>query len=243
MVPPARRFSGWHRTSVDQRALATAIGRAARPGRPRLEILGASPRPVRSVGLVAGSFDPMTVAHAALAEALGTDLTLLVWSPATLPKETGPGGTPSPTLLEPEAVLASLVAWCEPRTWARAAVSSHGLLVDQVEAAASSFPRSRLVLGMGSDKLRQLFDRRWYEDRDSVLDRLFDRAEVATAARSGAEPDVVADEPRWSGRIRAVRLPAEVAASSSRTVREAVRAGRDVSSIVPPEVLPFVREG
>lgn len=242
MVPPARGFSGWHRTSVDRRALAAAIGRTARPGRPRLEILGASPTPVRSVGLVAGSFDPMTVAHAALAEALGTDLTLLVWSPATLPKETGPGGAPSPPLVEPETVLASLVSWCEPRPWARTAVSSHGLLVDQVEAAAASFPRSRLVLGMGSDKLRQLLDRRWYKDRDSVLDRLFDRAEVATAARSGAGPDV-ADEPRWAGRIRAVRLPAEVAAVSSRSVREAVRAGRDVSSIVPPEVLPFVREG
>ena len=66
---------------------------------------------------------------------------------------------------------------------------------------------------------------------------------LATAARSGDELDVAADEPRWFGRIRGVRLPPEVAAVSSRTVREAVRAGRDVSSIVPPEVLPFVREG
>jgi nicotinic acid mononucleotide adenylyltransferase len=227
---------------MDRRALAAAIERAARRGRPRLEILGAPPAAVRSVGLLAGSFDPMTVAHAALAEALGTDLTLLVWSPATLPKEAGPGGPPSPALLEPEDVLASLLSWCEPRLWARAAISSHGLLADQVEAAAVSFPRSRLVLGMGFDKLRQLFDRRWYEDRDDVLDRLFDRAEVAVAARAGDAPDPAAGEPRWSGRISAVRLPPDVAAVSSRTVRDAVRAGEDVSASVPPEVLSFVRE-
>jgi nicotinic acid mononucleotide adenylyltransferase len=242
MVPPAYAFPGWHRTGMDRRALAAAIERAARPGRPRLEILGTRPPSAQSVGLVAGSFDPMTAAHAALAEALGTELTLLVWSPATLPKETGPGGAPSPPLLGPEDVVASLLSWCRPRASTRVAVSSHGLLVDQVEAAAASFPRSRLVLGVGSDKLRQLLDRRWYEDRDEVLDRLFDRAEVAVAAREGDASDVAADEPRWSARIRTVRLPPELAAVSSRAVREAVRRGEDVSATVPPEVLAFVRE-
>jgi nicotinic acid mononucleotide adenylyltransferase len=226
---------------MDGRALAAAIERADRPGGPRLEILGASPPAVGSVGLVAGSFDPMTVAHAALAEALGTDLTLLVWSPATLPKEAGPGGDPSPPLLEPEDVLASLLAWCDPRAWARVAVCSHGLLADQVEAAAPSFPRSRLVLGMGSDKVLQLLDPRWYEDRDAVLGRLFDRAEVAAATRAGHAMEVVLAETRWSDRIRTVRLPAALAAISSRAVREAVRQGEDVAKAVPPEILPFVR--
>lgn len=195
------------------------------------------------MGLVAGSFDPMTVAHAALAEALGTDLTLLVWSPATLPKEAGPGGDPSPPLLDPEDVLASLLAWCDPRPWARVAVCSHGLLADQVEAAAARFPGARLVLGMGSDKLRQLVDRRWYEDRDAALDRLFDRAEVAVASRAGEAPDVAEDAPRWSARIRTVRLPTGVAEISSRLVRNGVRAGRDVSAVVPSEVLPFALGG
>jgi nicotinic acid mononucleotide adenylyltransferase len=208
-----------------------------------LEILGASPPPVGSVGLVAGSFDPMTVAHAALAAALGTDLTLLVWSPATLPKEAGPGGDPSPPLLEPEEVLASLLVWCGPRPWARVAICSHGLLADQVEAAAASFPRSRLVLGMGSDKVLQLLDPGWYQDRDAVLGRLFDRAEVAAAARAGHAMEVVLAETRWSERIRTVRLPAALAAISSRAVREAVRQGEDVAKAVPPEILPFVRGG
>src|ERR671919_652014 len=92
MVPPVLPFPAWHRTSVDRRFLAEAVRRATLPGRPRLEVLGPAPPAAGSVGLVAGSFDPMTAAHAALAEALDTELTLLVWSPATLPKAVGPGG-------------------------------------------------------------------------------------------------------------------------------------------------------
>ncbi|MGH2766723.1 MAG: hypothetical protein ACRDKA_12535, partial [Actinomycetota bacterium] len=96
---------------MDRSFLTGAIERAGRPGRPRVEILGGPPPAVASVGMVAGSFDPMTVAHAALAGALGTELGLLVWSPATLPKQPGPRGAAAPPLLEPEDRLRSLVAW------------------------------------------------------------------------------------------------------------------------------------
>lgn len=237
MVPPASAFPACHRTGMDRGALIDVIDRAGRPGGPRLELLGASPPPARSVGLVAGSFDPMTVAHAAIADALGTELTLLVWSPATLPKEAGPGGDPSPPLLRPDDVLASLLAWTGPRPRARVAVCSHGLLADQAEAAGAAFPRASLVLGMGSDKLHQLLDPRWYEGRDLVLERLFARAEVAVAVRAG-HPAWTTD-PRWSARIRTLELPAALATISSRAVRRAVRRGEDVSAAVPPEVLPF----
>src|ERR671918_198607 len=92
MVPPVLPFPAWHRTGVARRFLTEAVRRATLPGQPRLEVLGPAPSAAGSVGLVAGSFDPMTAAHAAFAEALDTELTLLVWSPATLPKEAGPGG-------------------------------------------------------------------------------------------------------------------------------------------------------
>src|ERR687891_482089 len=107
MVPPVLPFPAWHRTGVDRRFLTEAVRRATLPGRPRLEVLGPAPSAAGSVGLVAGSFDPMTAAHAAFAEALDTELTLLVWSPATLPKEAGPGGDPSAALLLPEDRLFS----------------------------------------------------------------------------------------------------------------------------------------
>jgi nicotinic acid mononucleotide adenylyltransferase len=194
--------------------------------------------------MVPGSFDPMTVAHAALAGSVGAELALLVWSSATLPKERGPGGGAAPPLLEPEDRLASMQAWCAPRPWAQVAICSHGLLADQAEATAAAFPGARLVFGIGSDKVLQLLDPGWYEDRDADLGRLFARAEVAWALRSGDEEPIRAAlerEPRWRGRIRRLDLPADVAEISSRAVRRAVRRGEDVAASVPPEVLPFVR--
>jgi len=229
---------------VDRAAIASALERAARPGRPRLEVLGSAPRRPGSVGLVAGSFDPMTVAHARLVGALGANLTLLLFSSGTLPKERGPGGEPSPPLLGPQERVASLLAHAASRQGVMAALCSHGLFADQAEAAASAFPHSRLVFGVGSDKVLQLFDPAWYEDREAALGRLFGLAEVAYAVRAGDEGRVealVAREVRWRDRIWRIDLAPEVAAISSRRVREAIRRAEDVAGLVPPEVLPFVR--
>ena len=231
--------------AVDRAEIRPALGRAGQPGRPRVELLEPqSAGNPRSVGLVPGSFDPVTVAHAALAGALGTEVTLLVYSPATLPKQRGPGGDPHPPLLDEEARLASLLAWSDAHPGTAVAVSSHGLLADQAAAAAAVFPRARLLFGVGSDKVLQLFDRRWYEDRDADLDRLFSRAEVVYAVRAGDEDRLQAclkDNVRWSSRLRPLDLPPEVAGVSSRAVRDAVARGEDVTASVPPEVRPFVQ--
>jgi nicotinic acid mononucleotide adenylyltransferase len=124
------------------------------------------------------------------------------------------------------------------------ALCSHGLLADQASAAAEAFPNARLVFGVGSDKVVQVLDPRWYDDRDRALDRLFVRAEVAYAMRSGDQERVaraLAAAGRWRARIRFLVVDASLAALSSRAVRVALRRGEDVSSLVPGEVLPFVR--
>jgi nicotinic acid mononucleotide adenylyltransferase len=193
---------------------------------------------------VAGSFDPMTVAHEALARALETELTLLVYSAATLPKEPGPGGPPRPPLLGEEDRLASLLAWCAPRSGNAVAVCSGGLYADQAEAAAAAFPGARIRFGLGSDKVLQLFDPGWYRDRDADLDRFFSITEVAYAERAGDRDrlrDRLASNPRWASRLRRLDLPPDMADVSSRAVREAVARGEDVSSSVPREVQSFVQ--
>ena len=221
------------------------------PGPPRLEVLGGAERSARAgrprtVGLIPGSFDPLTVAHVALAEALLTDLTLFVYSAATLPKQAGARGEVTPPLLPAEDRVASLLAYCASRPQLRVALSSHGLYVDQVVAAASAFPGARLLLGMGSDKLAQLADPSWYDDRDAALNELFSRAELFFAQRrlSPGEPGAALGElTRWKGRLRRMTLPEAVMRVSSRAVRDALRTGGDVSALVPREVMPFLRPG
>ncbi len=200
----------------------------------------------RSVALVAGSFDPMTVAHAALAEAAleRADLAVLVYSIRTLPKE-GPASGP----LFPEADrIAVLERFCAARTRAVVGLCSHGLLADQVEAVRERFPPARLSLVMGSDKVLQLLDPRWYQDRDAVLGRLFQHADVLYAVRGGEEGlvrDALGDlpDPAWRASFHRLDIPPGLTSISSRLVRERLRRGDDVRALVPEEAHAFLGRG
>lgn len=229
--------------------IGRALARAREPGPPRLEVLWPySPGSPSRVGLVPGSFDPMTVAHAALAQALKRtcDLVLLLYSPATLPKEPAPGGEPGPAILSPSDRVASLLAYVRHREGMGVALCSHGLYADQADAARAAFPEAELVFGAGSDKLAQLMDPAWYgerEHRDAALQRLFSLARVSYAVREGEEERVVRaleEAGKWRDRIEKLVFPAALAGISSRSVRERLARGDDVSGLVPPEILPFV---
>lgn len=203
----------------------------------RLRVEPPGPEP-GMVALLSGSFDPLTIGHAVLAEAAlrRADLVLLVYSVRTMPKE---AESPGPLLSEDER-LAVLEAFCESRPRIEPALCSHGLLADQVEAAAARFPASDLVLVMGSDKVRQLLDLAWYEDRDGTLERLFSRAAILYADRvgEGGLVEAMLEQPenrQWRGRFERIDVAPEVSSVSSRLVREQLAAGRDVGNLVPAE--------
>src|SRR5262245_27148627 len=115
------------------------------------------PAPPRSVALLSGSFDPVTVAHVGLAEAaLATsDVVVFVYSVRTLPKE-GRRAEHASLLTEAER-LDALARVCARGARFAAAVCSRGLLVDHVEAADAPFPGADVSVVVGSDKLLQLF--------------------------------------------------------------------------------------
>lgn len=227
---------------MDSERISAALERAGRPGAPRVEVLAPRRLPaLRRLGIVSGSFDPITVAHVAVAAALvagGADLTLLLYSAGTLPKDGG--GRSSAPLLSAEDRVASVVAVSRAHPELGAAVCSHGLLADQAEAVARRFPGAAVVMGMGSDKVRQLFDPRWYGDPRAALERLFALAEVVYALRAGDDDPGDALEPGWRSRLRRVDLPPAVAGISSTSVRDRLRAGGDVSALVPAEARPFL---
>jgi nicotinic acid mononucleotide adenylyltransferase len=164
------------------------------------------------------------------------NLVLLVYSVRTQPKE---AGAPGPLLSEDQR-LAVIEAFCEARPGIEPALCSHGLLAEQVEAAAARFPASTFALVMGSDKVRQLLDPWWYEDRERTLETLFSRASVLYAVRSEDEGVVegLLGQPRnrrWRERFLRLDVHPDVASVSSRGVRERLAAGKDVTQFVPDE--------
>jgi nicotinic acid mononucleotide adenylyltransferase len=228
-------------------ALEAALDRMRAVGAPAIELITERPAaPPRSVGLLSGSFDPITVAHVRLAEAaLATsDLVVFVYSVRTLPKE-GRGAEQASLLTELER-LEALSHVCAGDARFAAAVCSRGLLVEQVEAAAAAFPGAELSVVVGSDKLLQLFDPRWYEDSDAATSALLSRALVRFGIRSGDERAVRRllrrDDlgPRLD-RLRPLDVPPEVAAVSSSHVRDLIRRELDVSELIPEEARPIVR--
>jgi nicotinamide-nucleotide adenylyltransferase len=196
------------------------------------------PGPVRSVALLSGSFDPLTVAHAQLAEgaAAFAQAVVLVYAVDTLPKE----GAVAPPLLTVAARLAVLRRYCRPEERRFPGLASHGLLADQAEAAAERFPGAELWVVAGSDKVLQLFDPRWYQDRDAALERLFARARLLYADRTGTEGGVRRvlarrENRRWRDHVVPLEPARRVADVSSRIVRELVRRGEVVDHLLPPE--------
>ena len=59
---------------------------------------------------------------------------------------------------------------------------------------------------VGSDKLLQLFDPRWYENRDAVIATLLDRAHVRYGLRAGDEEAVRCCQ-RVSGSLSGLHTP------------------------------------
>jgi cytidyltransferase-like protein len=212
---------------------------------PVLRLRTALPRlDPRIVAILSGSFDPLTIGHAALAEAAlhHADIVLLVYSVRTIPKEEA---VPGPLFTEDER-LAVLEAFCEARPGIEPALCSHGLLAEQVAAAAARFPSSRLALVMGSDKVRQLLDPSWYVDGQLTLQSLFSRARVLYALRRGEE-DMIRDlleQPHnrvWRERLARLEVSRDVAGVSSRLIRELVANGSDVTGLVPPESMALLQ--
>jgi len=165
---------------------------------------GAAPR----VGCYPGSFNPLTLAHLALAEAAVSTCRLdrvdLVVSRVPLAKE----HVDRPSLEDRLSVLAEAVEARQP--WLGLVVSERQLLVD----LAAGYD----VLVMGTDKWSQIRDAAFYGDsateRDAALARL---PQLAIAHRPGT-PLV---DP-GSLRVTILRLPRAVADVSS----TAARAGR-----------------
>jgi nicotinamide-nucleotide adenylyltransferase len=134
------------------------------------------------VGLLPGSFNPPTAAHVALAaagRAAGLDATVYLLSKRTVNKEQVTG-------LRLEERLALLRALANGDGDA-VAFLNRGLYVDLARAMRGALPEAaELVFLVGHDKIVQIFDQRYYADRDAALQELFGLSQFLVAPRAGA---------------------------------------------------------
>lgn len=230
------------------RRFRSALDRLDPAASPCIEFVGgATPGPGASaVGVLAGSFNPPTIAHLAFAEsaraAAALDCVIFLLSKRTVDKEAVTG-------LGLEDRLLVLSAIVETRPWAAVAVANRGLYVEEAEALARTLPAgTALWFLVGSDKVLQIFDPRYYHDREAALATLFGRAGLLAAGRgpSGANEIrilLVRPENRpYQDRVRLLDLPAAVTDISSTAVREALARGEGIEGLVPAEVRALIAE-
>jgi nicotinic acid mononucleotide adenylyltransferase len=193
------------------------------------------------VGLLAGSFNPLTRAHVALgaaAKAVGR-LDAIVWTltVVTVDKERVERASLVDRLLQMRALVDSGAD--------ALALINRGLYVAQAEVARWLLPHlDELVIVVGFDKIVQILDPRYYDDRDAVLDRLFGMVSLLVAPRSVEDEmslHALIDLPenrRYRARIAFCPLPPRYRADSSSKARALAGepgSDRQLRALLPPE--------
>ena len=196
------------------------------------------------VGILPGSFNPPTVAHLELAGAARRrfDLDRVVFSLSSVivDKE-----RPEGLCREDRLLLLSLLA--RERPWAAVGVVNRGLYSEQAPAFRACFDAVEQVwFIVGMDKVLQIFDPRYYDDRDRALDALFQYARLIAANRGdwgGEELRALLDQPAnipYRDRVRPLTLSPRLKHQASSAVRRGVPDGSSFEDALPEVARNFI---
>jgi nicotinic acid mononucleotide adenylyltransferase len=202
-------------------------------------------RAAMRVGVFAGSFNPLTRAHVALANAArrAAGLDALIWTcaAASVDKEQ----------VERAALvdrLAQMSAFVAGRRREALALLNRGLYVDEARTIRALLaPSAELTLIVGYDKIVQIFDPKYYADRDAALRALFSLARLLVAPREGEGAEALAallaqpENRPFARHVRYLDVPAGYAHDSSTEARAlAAETSPDIAALtrlVPPSGL------
>jgi len=214
---------------------------------PKAFIVPGSPQPRDGMIVFPGSFNPPTIAHIALLKQAQQfarqhePMSLYAaFSKHTVDKE----AVERPLLLDRIMLLDLVLRRRLPHTGI--ILFNRGLYVEEAEAIRRSFPRvKRILFLLGFDKIVQILDPRYYQDRDAALVELFHLAELLVAPRgNGGEKELSdllhqAQNERFAHYIHPLPFNATYRNVSSTDVRKGI-AGSDRD--VPQEVRRFMHE-
>ena len=198
------------------------------------------------IGILSGSFNPPTLAHVELArrakQTFKIDHILFTISRVTIDKERVEGLS-----LEDRLLLLSLIA--EEEGSASVAAVNRGLYFEHALAFRSLLgTQSRIYFIVGMDKMIQIFDPRYYQDRDAALKILFTEAQLIAAGRHpwgkeelGKLLDREENRP-YQDRVYSLTLPEDVRGLSSSELRTVIAKGDSVGGQLPKVVERFIAE-
>ena len=211
-------------------------------------VVPGSPIPRETVIVFTGSFNPPTVAHIAMLRQAhqymrGQSQPMYLYAAftkRTVDKE----AVERPLLLDRIVLLQQLLQRRLPDVGIL--LFNRGLYVEQARAIRCSFPKvKRILFLMGFDKIVQILDPHYYEDRDRSLDELFHSAELLVAPRGGCGPEdlkALLQQPQnqsFARYIHALPFQSMYRDVSSTHIRQD---DRRYSHDVPREVQQFMRE-
>ncbi len=233
------RPASWPRSLADPTSALATLETTDEPS----AVLALAPRAglVSPVAVLSGAFDPPTLAHltlarAALRSAAGSLLFLV--AVRTIDKERG-------TAASLALRLRMLRALAARRPRLGLVVVNQGLYVDQARALLRVGVEKPWFL-IGYDKVPQIFDARYYQDRAAALDRLFELARLLVVPRQDQGAAALEaflrlpDQARYASFVRPLALrPSETRALhdlSSTRVRRLAASDGDWRALVPREV-------
>ncbi len=198
------------------------------------------------VGILSGSFNPPTLAHIELArrakQYFKIDHILFTVGRVIIDKERVEGLS-----LEDRLLLLSLIA--EEEGSASVAAVNRGLYFEHAQAFRSLLrTQSRIFFIVGMDKVIQIFDPSYYQDRDAALKILFTEAQLIAAGRHpwrkeelGKLLDREENRP-YQDRVYSLTLPEDVRGVSSSELRTVIAKGDSIRDQLPEVVERFIAE-
>lgn len=198
----------------------------------------------RTIGIVAGSYNPLTRGHEALVRAAtadGCDGILLLLPLSAIDKES----VVRASVLDRALVL---LEWARDQENVAVGLTNAGLFVEYASLLQALYPESQLLFIVGHDKIIQILDRCYYVDREEALGRLFSLASFRVAPRAGHGPEALGsllaaeENRRYLSSVHPLALDRTYESVSSTEVRERVRRRGAWEGLVPSPVATFIRE-
>jgi nicotinate (nicotinamide) nucleotide adenylyltransferase len=179
------------------------------------------------LGILAGSFNPPTLAHTALIEAAAGHVDeVLCVVPRVFPHKLYHGASLDDRVqmlnaIEPEGVRYSI------------AIADRGLFIDIARECHEAYgPATDLAFLCGRDAAERIVE--WDYGEPGAIDCMLEEFRLLVAARQGPyEPPT-----RLAHRVASLRLAEELGEVSSTEVRERIRKGEPWEHLVPPSIRP-----